>query len=100
MKTLLGFVLAVFCSVVLAQPWPSRTVTIVVPFPPGGGPDLVGRLFAQRLAPKLGQSVIVDNRPGVGGLAGATSVAKSAPDGHTILIAPNTIVIAPHVLPK
>jgi tripartite-type tricarboxylate transporter receptor subunit TctC len=92
--------LVFFCGTAFAQSWPTRTVTIVVPFPPGGGPDLVGRLFAQRLSPKLGQSVIVDNRPGVGGLAGANSVAKSAPDGHTLLIAPNTIVIAPHILTK
>ena len=83
-----------------AQAFPTRTVTLMVPFPPGGGPDLFGRILAERLPPKLGQAVIVENRPGVGGLAGANAVAKAAPDGHTILIAPNTIAIAPHILPK
>jgi tripartite-type tricarboxylate transporter receptor subunit TctC len=83
-----------------AQTYPSRTVTLVVPFPPGGGIDLFARILAERLPATLGQPVIVENRPGVGGLAGANVVAKAAPDGHTILIAPNTITIAPHILPK
>lgn len=85
---------------VLAQAFPARNMTLVVPFPPGGGPDFFSRILAERLPQTLGQPVIVENRPGVGGLAGATVVAKAAADGHTLLIAPNTIAIAPHVLPK
>ncbi len=84
----------------IAQSFPSKTVTIVVPFPPGGGPDLLARVLAEKLAPKLGQAVVVDNKPGAGGLLGASSVAKAAADGHTLLLSPNTLVISPHVLPK
>jgi tripartite-type tricarboxylate transporter receptor subunit TctC len=84
----------------LAQSYPTKTITIVVPYPPGGGPDLVARVRADKLAPRLGQAVVVDNKPGAGGLLGASGVAKSAADGHTLLMSPNTLVIAPHVLPK
>ncbi|MSQ72076.1 MAG: tripartite tricarboxylate transporter substrate binding protein [Betaproteobacteria bacterium] len=90
---------AVLVESALAQSWPARTITLVVPFPPGGGPDLFARILTEKLPPRLGQTMLVDNRPGVGGLAGANVVAKSAPDGHMFLIAPNTIAIAPHVLP-
>lgn len=84
----------------IAQSFPSKTVTIVVPFPPGGGPDLLARVLAEKLGPKLGQAVVVENKPGAGGLLGASGVAKAAPDGHTLLLSPNTLVISPHVLPK
>jgi tripartite-type tricarboxylate transporter receptor subunit TctC len=100
LRFILALVAAFSCGIACAQPFPTRTVTFVVPFPPGGGPDLFGRILAERLPPKLGQPAIVENRPGVGGLAGANAVAKAAPDGHTVLIAPNTILIAPHILPK
>jgi tripartite-type tricarboxylate transporter receptor subunit TctC len=83
-----------------AQAFPSKPLTIIVPFPPGGGIDLFARVLSEKLPPRIGQSVIVENRPGVGGLAGASAVAKAPPDGHTILVAPNTIAIAPHLLPK
>ena len=92
---------AVFVSpVAQAQAWPAKPVTMVVPFPPGGGPDLFARILGEKFAARLGQPLIVENRPGVGGLAGANVVAKSAPDGYTFLIAPNTIAISPHVLSK
>jgi tripartite-type tricarboxylate transporter receptor subunit TctC len=96
----LALAVSLACGTAFAQTFPARTVTLVVPFPPGGGPDLFGRILSERLPPRLGQPVIVDNRPGVGGLAGAAVVAKAPPDGHTLLIAPNTIAIAPHILPK
>lgn len=83
-----------------AQAFPSKPLTIVVPFPPGGGVDLFARVLAEKLSPRLGQSVIVENKPGVGGLAGASAVARSAADGYTMLVAPNTIAIAPHLLAK
>ncbi|MCY7306569.1 MAG: tripartite tricarboxylate transporter substrate binding protein [Rhodoferax sp.] len=79
--------------------FPSKGITIVVPFPAGGGPDLTARIIAEKLAPRLGQAVIVENKPGAGALLGASAVAKSAPDGHTLLLTPNTMVISPHVLP-
>ncbi len=79
--------------------FPSRQVTLVVPFPPGGGPDLAARIIGEKLAPRLGQPVVVDNKPGAGALVGASFVAKAQPDGHTLLLTPNTMIISPHVLP-
>lgn len=95
---MLGLALAV--PPASAQIAGGRTVTIVVPFPPGAGPDLAARSIAERLSPRLGQPVIVENKPGVGGLAGASAVARAKPDGATLLLAPNTLVISPHVLPR
>ena len=89
---------AAFPLTAAAQAFPSKPVTIIVPFPAGGGPDLTARILAEKLAPKLGQPVVVENRPGAGALLGASAVAKSAPDGHTLLLTPNTMVISPHVL--
>lgn len=70
-----------------AQQWPLRPVSIVVPFVPGGATDVLGRIYSERLGAALGQPVIIDNKPGAGGNVGASHVAKSAPDGHTLFIA-------------
>jgi tripartite-type tricarboxylate transporter receptor subunit TctC len=69
-----------------AQNYPSQTIKIVVPFPPGGGVDVVARVIAPRLSESLGQSVIVENRAGAGGSVGATYVAQAPRDGHTLLL--------------
>jgi tripartite-type tricarboxylate transporter receptor subunit TctC len=69
-----------------AQGWPARPIRIVVPFPPGGSTDLLARRLAERMTASLGQAVIVENRPGAGGTTGADLVAKSPPDGHTLLL--------------
>lgn len=69
-----------------ADAWPTRPVTLVVPFSPGGGSDAGGRLLAQKLTEKWGQTVIVDNRAGAAGMVGSEHVAKSAPDGYTLLL--------------
>jgi len=73
-------------GVVLADSFPSKPIRIIVPYPPGGGNDVLARMFAPELSKALGQSVIVENRPGAGGSMGSASVAKSAPDGYTLLI--------------
>ena len=69
-----------------AQGYPAKPIRLIVPFPPGGGFDAIGRPFAERLGPALGQSIIVDNRPGASGNIGASAAAKSAPDGYTLLL--------------
>jgi tripartite-type tricarboxylate transporter receptor subunit TctC len=75
-----------------AQTYPVRSIRFIVPFPPGGGNDIVGRIVAQKLAEALGQTVVVDNRGGAGGTIGTQIAAKAAPDGHTMLI--NNISLA------
>ena len=80
--------------------YPSRTVTIIVPVPPGSSTDIVARLLAERLPARLGQGFLVENRPGASGLIGAGAVARSAPDGHTLAVVASTLFIAPHVMPK
>jgi tripartite-type tricarboxylate transporter receptor subunit TctC len=77
--------------------WPDRTITIIVPFPPGGPNDLLGRVMAAELAPALGQNVIVENRAGGNGNTGITAAARAAPDGHTLLIVTGVVLINPSV---
>jgi tripartite-type tricarboxylate transporter receptor subunit TctC len=80
-----------------AQEYPSRTVRIIVPFSPGGGTDLIARLIAQKLTQSLGSTFIVENRPGAGGTVGTAIVAKSPPDGHTLLVVSSSHGINPSV---
>jgi tripartite-type tricarboxylate transporter receptor subunit TctC len=75
--------------------WPARTITMVVPFPPGGQGDLAARPIAQALGRLLGQSVIVENRSGGGGAIGNAAVARAAPDGHTLLMTLSSLAVLP-----
>ncbi len=81
---------------VAAQAFPSKPIRLIVPFPPGGATDIIGRTLAQKLSVQLGQNVIVDNKPGAGGTLGSSEAAKAAPDGYTLLLATtSTHSIAP-----
>jgi tripartite-type tricarboxylate transporter receptor subunit TctC len=80
----IGFVLAADPGAVRAQAYPNRSITLVIPFAPGGSTSIVGRVIADKLSESLGVKVVVDNRPGAGGTVGTKAVAKSDPDGYTI----------------
>ena len=95
--------LALLCCIalpVLAQPWPARSVRIISPFAPGGGNDAVARLLAAKFTEQIGGTYVVENRGGSGGLIGADIVAKSAPDGHTLLITSPEFAINPSMRSK
>ena len=77
-------------SAALAQAWPTKPIKAIVPFAAGSATDQIGRAFAAKMAETLGQSIVVENRAGVNGMLGADAVAKSAPDGYTILVGTNS----------
>ncbi len=97
----LALIIAAAAPSAIAQTYPSRVVRIVVPNGPGGPTDIVARVLAQKLTESLGQSVIVENRLGAGGTVGTESVARSTPDGYTLMFsASGAMVITPHLNPK
>jgi tripartite-type tricarboxylate transporter receptor subunit TctC len=99
-RILIALVLAASCCTGLAQ-YPSKPVRVVVTFPPGGTPDIYGRIMSAELQKLWNQSVVVENRTGAGGTIGTDYVAKSSPDGYTLLFAADaTITIAPHLYAK
>lgn len=81
-----------------AQTYPNKAVRVIIPFPPGGPTDTVGRMLAQKLSEQTGQSFIVDNRPGGQGIIGADAVAKGAADGYTLLFSASTFTTTPMTL--
>ncbi len=96
MRKLISMVLLAASSVAFAQDWPDKPIRVVVPYPPGGGVDFVSRTVSQRLGEVLKTAMIVDNRSGASGTIGANVVAKSAPDGYTILVAsPAEVLVGP-----
>jgi tripartite-type tricarboxylate transporter receptor subunit TctC len=95
------FLLFLFAAQAIAQPYPSKPIRLVVGFAPGGAADFVSRAFQEPLGKALGQPIVVDNRPGAGSSIAAEHVAKSAPDGYTLLIAsPSSILVNPLITPK
>jgi len=86
---------------VFAQIYPAKTVRIIIPYPPGGGNDIIGRAIADELTKRLGQQFIVDNRPGASTIIGAEAVARAAPDGYTLFVASQTtFAIVPNLRSK
>jgi tripartite-type tricarboxylate transporter receptor subunit TctC len=96
--------LALVCMVAalpaIAQPYPTKPVKIIVPFGVGGSADVYGRFLAAKLTEALGQSFVVENRPGGGAVIGSDAVAKSPPDGHTLLVMSNTHTVNETLIPK
>src|ERR1700724_3878976 len=82
------------------EPFPTRPIRLIVPYPAGGGTDIVGRVVGQKLHESLGQPVVIDNRGGAGGTIGTALAAKSAPDGYTLLLVPTSHVINPSIYTK
>jgi tripartite-type tricarboxylate transporter receptor subunit TctC len=102
MKKILSIVCAAAClslsaGSALAQAYPTKPIKIVVPFGPGGFTDVVARILGVKLGESLGQSVVIENKPGAGSMIGTEQVAKSAPDGHTLVIVSSTHVISPWI---
>ena len=100
MKTLATLLLALTAALAQAQTYPSRPVTIVVPFGAGGPADIYARFLGQRMQAPLGQPVVVENRPGGGSVVGSNAVAKSAPDGYTLLMMSNTHTVNETLIPN
>jgi tripartite-type tricarboxylate transporter receptor subunit TctC len=86
--------LSVLCGAAQAQAWPGQTIKIIVPFTPGTGMDTIARTVSPRLSERLGQPVVVQNIPGASGNIGADNVAKATPDGYTVLMGANTMLMA------
>jgi tripartite-type tricarboxylate transporter receptor subunit TctC len=91
---LVAAALSLTAGTALAQAWPSKPITIVNGYPAGGDSDAMARLYAEKLSAKLGQQVIVDNKPGASGTIAAVAVSKAAPDGYTLIFVPSTFAIA------
>ncbi len=99
----LGWILAVLvvaAAPVQAQTYPAKTVRLILPFPPGGPSDILGRALSQKLSEQLGQQVIADNRPGAGGNLGLELTAKAPPDGYTVVLSSPLISLSPSLYSK
>jgi tripartite-type tricarboxylate transporter receptor subunit TctC len=100
LRFLLGFVMTVFAVCAAAQDYPARPVKIIVPFAAGGPADVYARFLAQRLQDAMGQPFVIEDRPGGGSVVGTEVVAKSAPDGYTLLLMSNTHTVNESLMPN
>jgi tripartite-type tricarboxylate transporter receptor subunit TctC len=100
MRIALALLLALSFNLAQGQAWPTRPIRFILPFPPGGGTDILGRLIAERLSANLGQPVVTENRGGAGGNVGAEAAARSAPDGYTIVLVAPSLAISPTLYSK
>ena len=100
LRAVLAVALLCFGAAVWSQPYPSKTVRLVVPYAVGGSADVYGRVLAAKLSETLGHPVVVENRPGGGAVVGTDAVAKSAPDGYTVLMMSNTHAVNETLIPK
>ena len=99
LSAVLGFVIFA-CGTAWAQPYPTKPVRVVIVFPPGGATDIVGRIAFQKVGEQLNQQFVIDNRVGAGGTIGAAFVAKSTPDGYTVMVYSSTLVANAHLYRK
>ena len=97
MRTLFAWLFCLASAAAGAQSWPSKPIRWIVPYPPGGSTDIAARPVAERVAQALGTTSVVENRAGAGGNIGFDAAAKSAPDGHTLVVAPDSIASNPHL---
>ena len=95
-----GSVMLLATAASAAEVYPTRPIHLMVPYPPGGGTDIVGRLLGEKLSASLKQPIVVDNRGGAGGVLGTDVAAKAAPDGYTLLLVPTSHVINPSIYAK
>jgi tripartite-type tricarboxylate transporter receptor subunit TctC len=98
-RALLGALLGLVACGAQAQGYPNRTIALIVPYAPGGPTDVAARIMAERLGQRLGQSMVIQNMGGAGGVIGTESAARAKPDGYTLYFAVNSMAIFPHIRP-